>query len=73
MKESSINTLFQKHLNKMDHTLMEAVHCIPGLPHQFWVEALSTATYLINWSPTKILSERLHLKLGLGRSLMGQS
>ena len=41
---------------RMNRTLMEAVRSMLSgakLPHKFWAEALSTATYLLNRSPTK--------------------
>ena len=43
---------------RMNRTLVEAVRSMlvdAKLPHRFWAEALSTAAYLINRSPTKTL------------------
>ena len=43
---------------RMNRTLVEAVRSMLAdsrLPHKFWAEALSTATYLVNRSPTKAL------------------
>ena len=45
---------------RMNRTLMETVRSMLAdsrLPHRFWAEALSTAVYLINRSPTKSLSD----------------
>ena len=44
----------------MNHTLVEIVRSMlvdAKLPHRFWTEALSTAAYLINRSPTKTLGD----------------
>ena len=44
----------------MNRTLVETVRsmlCHANLPHNFWAEALSTATYLRNRSPTKAETE----------------
>ena len=49
---------------------MEAMRCMlvdSGLPHRFWVEALSTAAYLINRSPTKTLSDMTPLQAWFGK------
>lgn len=46
---------------RMNHTLMETVRSMLAdsrLPHRFWAEALSTAAYLINRSPTKTLGDK---------------
>ena len=46
---------------RMKRTLMETVCSMLSnsrLPHRFWAEALSTAGYLINRSPTKSLSDK---------------
>ena len=43
---------------RMNRTLVESVRSMLAdskLPHRFWAEALSTATHLINRSPTKTL------------------
>ena len=43
---------------RLNHTLIEAVRTMLAdskLPHRFWAEALSTAVYLRNCSPTKAL------------------
>ena len=45
---------------RMNHTLMETVRSMladSGLPQMFWAEALSTAVYLKNRSPTMSLPE----------------
>ncbi len=45
---------------RMNRTLMESVRSMladSGLPQKFWAEALSTAVYLRNRSPTKSLPE----------------
>ena len=45
---------------RMNRTLMESVRSMladSGLPQRFWAEALSTAVYLRNRSPTKSLPE----------------
>ncbi len=44
---------------RMNRTLVEATRAMlvaANLPHRFWAEALSTATYLRNRSPTKAVS-----------------
>jgi transposase InsO family protein len=46
---------------RMNRTLVEAVRSMlvdAKLPHRFWAEALSTAAYLINRSPTKTLGDK---------------
>ena len=43
---------------RMNRTLVETVRSMLAdsrLPHKFWAEALSTAAYLVNRSPTKSL------------------
>ena len=45
---------------RMNRTLVETVRSMlhdSGLPHRFWAEALSTAAYLINRSPTTTLHD----------------
>jgi transposase InsO family protein len=45
---------------RMNRTLVEAVRSMLSdskLPHKFWAEALSTAVYLLNRSPTTALNE----------------
>ena len=44
--------------DRLNRTLVETVHSMlidSKLPHKFWPEALSTATYLGNRSPTKVI------------------
>ena len=46
---------------RMNRTLVESVRSMLAdskVPHRFWAEALSTATYLINRSPTKTLDDK---------------
>lgn len=46
---------------RMNRTLMEAVRSMlsgAGLPQRFWAEALATAAYLRNRSPTKALEKK---------------
>ena len=50
---------------RMNRTLVESVRSMLAdskLPHRFWAEALSTATYLINRSPTKTLEDKNTLR-----------
>lgn len=35
------------------------------LPKKLWAEATNTVDFLLNKLPTKVLQEKLHLKLGL--------
>ena len=60
-KEFVMNSWYQRHLNKMvwleqmNTTLVESVRSMltdAKLPQKFWAEALSTAVYLRNRSPT---------------------
>ena len=54
---------------RMNHTLVETVRsmlCHANLPHRFWAEALSTATYLRNKSPTKAVTETAPYKAWTG-------
>ena len=54
----------------MNHTLVEAVRSMlfdARLPHRFWAEALSTAAYLINRSPTKTLGEETPFEAWYGK------
>ena len=56
---------------RMNRTLVEAVRSMlsnANLPKKFWAEALSTAVYLCNRSPTKavqgdkLATERVHIQ-----------
>ena len=45
---------------RLNQTLVEAVRSMlvdANLPHKFWAEALSTAVYLKNRSPTKAVKD----------------
>lgn len=51
----------QNGLAERSNRVVEKAHCLladAGLPKKFWVEACSTATYLINRSPAKRLQGR---------------
>ena len=59
-----MNVQYQRHLSKndvaerLDQTLVETIRSMfidSKLPQKFWAEALSTATYLWNQNPTKII------------------
>ena len=55
---------------RMNRTLVESVRSMladSGLPHKFWAEALSTAAYLINRSPTKTLHEMTPFEAWYGK------
>ena len=55
---------------RMNRTLVEAVRSMlvdAKLPHRFWAEALSTAAYLINRSPTKTLGEKTPFEAWYGK------
>ena len=55
---------------RLNHTLVECVCTLladSNLPHWFWVEALSTAVYLRNRSPTKVLASVTHFEAWNGR------
>ena len=55
---------------RLNRTLMEAVCCMlvdSGLRHCFWAEALFTASYLINRSPTKALSGKTAFEAWFGK------
>ena len=54
----------------MNRTLVETVWSILAdsrLPHKFWAEALSTAAYLINRSPTKTLDGKTPFQAWYGK------
>ena len=45
-------------VERMNQTLVEIVWAMLSdskLPKRFWTEALSTATYIRNWSPTNVV------------------
>ena len=55
---------------RMNRTLVEKVRSMlvdSKLPHKFWAEALSTAAYLINRSPTKSLSNQTPFEAWYGK------
>ena len=55
---------------RMNRTLVEAVRSMLAdskLPHQFWAEALSTASYLLNRSPTKTLGDETPFEAWVGK------
>ena len=55
---------------RMNRTLVEAVRLMlvdAKLPHRFWAEALSTAAYLINGSPTKTLGDKTPFEVWYGK------
>ena len=57
-------------VERLNRTLLEAVRCMladSGLRHCFWAEALSTASYLINRSPTKALSGKTPFEAWFGK------
>ena len=54
----------------MNRTLVETVQTMLAdsrLPHSFWAEALSTAAYLINQSPTKTLGDKTPFEAWYGK------
>lgn len=58
--ESDMKPQFPRTVERMNRTLIESVRSMladSGLPQTFWAEALSTAVYLRNRSPTKSLPE----------------
>ena len=55
---------------RMNRTLVETVRSMLAdsrLPHSFWAEALSTAAYLINRSPTKTLDGKTPFQAWYGK------
>ena len=55
---------------RLNRTLVECVRTMLAdskLPHRFWAEALSTATYLRNRSPTKVLESITPFEAWYGR------
>ena len=55
---------------RMNRTLVEAVRSMladSGLPQKFWAEALSTAAYLINRSPTRSLTGKTPFEAWFGK------
>lgn len=55
---------------RLNRTLLETVRSMlgdSGLPKRFWAEALSTATYLKNRSPTKALEQLTPVEAWTGR------
>ena len=55
---------------QMNHTLVKAVRSMlvdAELPHRFWAEALSTAAYLVNRSPTKALGDKTPFEAWYGK------
>ena len=55
---------------RMNRTLVEKVRSMLAdsqLPHTFWAEALSTAAYLINRSPTKALDHKTPFEAWYGK------
>ncbi len=42
---------------RMNKTIVQSMLADSKLPHRFWAEALSTASYLLNRSPTKTLGD----------------
>ena len=57
---------------RMNRTLLEKVRCLmftTDIPKTFWGEALSTATYLINRSPSTVLNLKCPEEKWLGRKM----
>ena len=55
---------------RMNQTLVETVRSMLAdsrLPHRFWAEALSTAAYLLNQSPTKTLDGKTPFQAWYGK------
>ncbi len=55
---------------RMIRTLVEAVRSMLAdskLPHRFWAEALSTASYFLNRSPTKTLGDETPFEAWFGK------
>ena len=55
---------------RMNCTLVEAVRSMlddSKLPHRFWAEALATAAYLVNRSPTKTLGDKTPFEAWFGK------
>ena len=56
----------------MNRTLVETVRSMLGdanVPQKFWAEALSTAVYLRNWSPTKAVKGMTPFEARMGEKL----
>ena len=57
----------------LNRTLVETIRSMLAdakLAKKFWTEALVTASYLSNRSPTKPLREKLHMRLGMEKNHM---
>lgn len=57
-------------VKRMNKTLLEKVRCLlftSGLPNTFWGEALSTAAYLINRSPSTAINFKCPEEVWSGR------
>ena len=55
---------------RLNRTLVETIRCMLAdsrLPHKFWAEALSTAAYLLNRSPTKALHNKTPFEAWFGK------
>ena len=55
---------------RLNWTLVETIRCMLAdsrLPHKFWAEALSTAAYLLNRSPTKALHNKTPFEAWFGK------
>ena len=58
---------------RMNRTLLERAMCMlsnAGLGKEFWAEAVNTASYLINMSPSTALSVKLLMRYGLENLLI---
>ncbi len=67
-----METLFNGVSERMNHTLIECVQSMladSSLPLGFWAEALSTAAYVVNRSPTRVLNDKTPFEVWFGRNL----
>ncbi|KAE8732422.1 senescence-associated protein DIN1-like [Hibiscus syriacus] len=66
---NEFNSLCEEHVVEMARSMLKA----KGLPNPLWAEAVATAVYLLNLSPTRVVLNKLHMRLGTKKYLGASS